>query len=74
MTIEHKIFPHDFRAFTPDGGPNGEHLVGQLGEKSSGDWSWKPGRDKALGENFQTFRGVPPSAAELYRGTYKQAG
>jgi hypothetical protein len=32
----------------------------------NGDWSWKPGRDKRLGKNFVTFRGVPPSAAELY--------
>ena len=30
-----------------------------------GDWSWKPYRDKALGIRFRTFKGVPPSMAEL---------
>lgn len=39
---------------------------------SGTDWSWKPHRDQALGydENstFKTFRGVPKSSAELYRG------
>lgn len=35
-------------------------------------WSWKPARDQAQGygpdSTFRTFQGVPPSAAELYRG------
>lgn len=35
---------------------------------TNGDWSWKPARDRAISENLRTFRGVPPSGAELYRG------
>lgn len=39
----------------------------------NGDWSWKPARDKALGEDI-TLTGVPPSAAELYgRNSYSPA-
>jgi hypothetical protein len=30
----------------------------------NGDWSWKPARDKLLGDKFVTFLGVPPSVAE----------
>ena len=37
-----------------------------LTEMCSGDWSWKPGRDKLLGKDMVTFRGVPKGAAELY--------
>lgn len=37
-----------------------------------GDWSWRPHRDKAFGYGedsaFRTFKGVPKSAAEAYRG------
>jgi hypothetical protein len=79
--VEYKIFSHDNRAFTPHGGMNGEHLIGQLAADSNGDWSWKPARDKALGGHkspyiggFHTFKGVPPSAAELYRTTMHQPG
>lgn len=45
----------------------------RLMEDCMGDWSWKPLRDRALGQDtlfkksdFVTFRGVPPGAAELY--------
>lgn len=62
---EYKLFPHEFRAFTPHGGPNGEDLHGQLVLNSTGDHFWKPARDKALGTDFKTFLGVPPSPAEL---------
>jgi len=35
-----------------------------LNADTSGDWSWKPGRDKLLGDNFRTFRGVSLNGAE----------
>jgi hypothetical protein len=42
-------------------------LLESFGNESVlGDWSWKPHRDKALGVNFKTFRGVPQGAAEIY--------
>lgn len=43
---------------------------------SPGNWSWKPGRDKALGDNMVTFKGVPPSAAEacVREGIHKGFG
>lgn len=54
-----------------DDGEGGSHS--SLFENSlGGDWSWKPARNKAMGygaeSTFVTFRGVPPSPAELYRG------
>ena len=59
------------RRFTP--GEDGGHFSA-LTEACSGDWSWKPGRDKALGDKMVTFKGVPPSAAELYgRSSYSPA-
>lgn len=71
---EHRLnFGNDARGFTPtaaEGDKPGHH--GNLVENSTGDWSWKPARDRAMGygkdSRFQTFNGVPPSAAELYRG------
>jgi len=37
-----------------------------LGGDPEGDWSWKPQRDRLLGKDMGTFRGVPKGAAELY--------
>lgn len=51
----HKIFPHDFRRFTPHGGANGEHLHGHLGENS------------ATGEHVLTRK----QQLEAWRPTYK---
>ncbi|HEV2178370.1 MAG TPA: hypothetical protein VGW33_14385 [Terriglobia bacterium] len=71
-------FPLNFGARTYDptaGADDGEGSRSNLFESSlGGDWSWKPARDKALGEYLRTFRGVPPSAAELYRHTMHQPG
>ena len=37
----------------------------------SGDWSWKPERDKRLGPSLVTFTGNRPGAAESFgRTTY----
>lgn len=78
------------RAFTPsdnehdDGAGQSKLIV----DSFNGDWSWKPERDALLRkrldaarrkdpdapDNFVTFRGVPPSAAELYRSTMHQPG
>lgn len=71
---EHRLnLANDSRAFTPDSGErDGEGTYSNLALHATGDWSWKPGRDAALGENFVTFRGVPPGAAELYgRRSYR---
>lgn len=35
-------------------------------EFATGDWSWKPFRDRVIGEDFRSFKGVPPGAAELH--------
>lgn len=40
-----------------------------LVSECTGDWSWKPARDKALGDAFVTFRGNPPGAAETHGRT-----
>jgi hypothetical protein len=64
------------RRFDPFGGsPDDEGpALSQLIEHCSGDWSWNPARDKALGENCKTFMGVPAGAAELYgRSSYSPA-
>ena len=37
-----------------------------LGGDPEGDWSWKPARDKRVGDKMVTFMGVPKGAAELY--------
>ena len=39
--------------------------AGTRWREEGGDWSWKPARDKALGERMVTFRGVPKCAAEM---------
>lgn len=46
------------RAFMPtdDGDDDGVHSG--VAESAMEDWSWKPHRDKQLGENFQTYK--PP--------------
>jgi hypothetical protein len=60
------------RKFTPGGysAPPGTETAGgftsMLWDDSTGDWSWKPYRDKRLGDKMVTFRGVPHGAAELY--------
>lgn len=53
------------------GETDGAPVLSTLTETCSGDWSWKPARDKALGDDFITFRGVPASAAELYGRQYR---
>ncbi len=37
-----------------------------LVDDSTGDWSWKPMRDKRLGDKMVTFLGVPKGAAETH--------
>lgn len=57
------------RAYDPGHGNDAEgQPLGHSGlvETCSGDWSWKPGRDKQLGDRMRTFLGVPKGAAELY--------
>lgn len=50
---EHRVFHHDNRAYTPHGGADGESLRGHLAENSGGgDWSFKPHRDRAVGDKF----------------------
>lgn len=62
------------RAYTPSDGENDEGGYSTLAANSNGDWSWKPFRDRVLGDDLQTFTGVPPSAAELYgRMSYSPA-
>lgn len=65
---EHKLFSEaNARAFTPTASESdrpGTH--GNLFKNSIGDWSWQSHRDKRIAGNFKTFKGVPPSAAELY--------
>ena len=64
-------FDHRARTYTPAAGENDEGVHSQLVDNSSGDWSWKPARDRALGygptSKFQPFRGIPAGAAELHR-------
>ncbi len=62
---EHQLHLTPARKYDPAaGGDDGEggtysHLI----EFCSGDWSWKPLRDKLLGENFKTYRpGLHPLA------------
>lgn len=74
---EHKIFSAGVRTYTPSDNESSGGFHSSLAEESmNGDWSWKPQRDKRLKsgydkdrayfDDFKTFRGVPPSAAELY--------
>lgn len=67
--VEHSLLPRMVeRAYTPTPGEKdreGNH--GNLAiESLGGDWSWKPLRDKQLGERMKTFFGVPASAAETH--------
>ena len=54
------------RKFTPRGSrdDNPGAGVSTLVDDCTGDWSWKPLRDTALGPNLVTFRGNNPGAAE----------
>jgi hypothetical protein len=64
---EFPIFKHDARALTPHGGSSGEHVRGEMAERAhGGDWSWKPERDKRLGDRMVTFRGVSKGTAETH--------
>lgn len=71
---EHVLHMNGARRFNPTPGTSDATgpLMSLLTENSQGDWSWKPARDRASGygkgSTFKTFLGVPPSAAELYRG------
>ncbi len=61
--------PGDERPKPGDGVPGeataGRHrLVRLLAGDTEGDWSWKPGRDRLLGDKMVTFRGVPPGMPE----------
>lgn len=68
------------RAYSPADGENDEGGYSTLAVGSGGDWSWKPYGHPGARTNhlkqapMQTFRGVPPSAAELYRSTMHQPG
>ena len=42
LATEHRIFHHDYRAFTPHGGSNGEHLRGHAFEDALGSSDWRP--------------------------------
>ena len=63
---------------TPGDGVPGEATAGRhrlirlLAGDTEGDWSWKPGRDRLLGDKMVTFRGVPPSQAELLANVRSQ--
>ena len=73
---EHKLHLLPARKYDPAAGADdGEGgIYSHLAELCSGDWSWKPARDEALGDKMVTFKGVPPSAAELYgRSSYSPA-
>lgn len=61
-TPEHRVASGIFSARKHDPASG---ITSVLVDMSTGDWSWKPLRDKKLGENFRTFLGVPPSTAEL---------
>lgn len=65
---EHKLHLGGSRRYDPDGGASAESGAhfSLLTELCSGDWSWKPARDKRLGKDMRTFLGVPRGAAELY--------
>jgi hypothetical protein len=63
---EHKLRLGDHRGFTPSDNEEEGGQYGGLAAGATGDWSWKPGRDKWLGDRMVTFRGVPKGAAELY--------
>lgn len=74
MLVEHHLrFGDEKRAYTPTSGEaDMAGHFGGLSDGATGDWSWKPARDRAAGygpsSTFATFHGVPASAAELYRG------
>lgn len=74
---EHRLnLANDARAFTPDSGErDGEGTYSNLALYATGDWSWKPARNAQFAQNcMPAFKGVPPSAAELYgRNSYRPA-
>lgn len=74
---EHILHINGPRRFEPSSGTSDEHgpSLSQLVEHSSGDWSWKPERNKHFPQfGMPAFPGVPPSAAELYgRSSYRPA-
>lgn len=63
-TPEHKVHLGGARRYSGIDTATGP-VLSALSDDAMGDWSWKPLRDKALGENMVTFRGVPPSPAEM---------
>lgn len=74
MPAVHKDQLYNPRAYTPnsagtDPGSSQRGYSHLIEESNSGDWSWKPARDRALGDHMTTFHGVPPSAAEICRST-----
>lgn len=67
------------RRYDPGAGADSENgpVQNQFGDIQTGDWSWKPHRDKMLGYDtmfkkckFVAFTGVPKSAAEMFRGRH----
>lgn len=62
------------RAYDPArGDPSRDTMasaISTLFDDCMGDWSWKPFRDRALGDDMVTFTGVLPAGAELYRGRH----
>jgi hypothetical protein len=64
------------RAFTPnEGEAESEGGHSKLWEDSTGDWSWKPGRDKRrLGDKMTTFHGVPKGMPEQLGRARELAG
>lgn len=60
---------HSERAYTPSDSESDEGVGhSKLAEDSlNGNWSWKPERNSAFPQfEMPAFKGVPPSAAELY--------
>ena len=64
---EHRLHLENCRAYLPSEGQEESGVEGGMAANAiGGDWSWKPWRDKQVGENFRTFLGVPRGAAEMY--------
>jgi hypothetical protein len=67
-TPEYRLVLYGARRCEGDGRASsgeGPGLSSLVERSMGGDWSWKPERDKTLGDYFVTFRGVPPGAPEI---------
>jgi hypothetical protein len=80
VRAEREDEPGDERPKPGDGIPgeatDGRHAAKLriLGGDTEGDWSWKPGRDKLLGEDMVTFLGVPKGMPEQLGRAREMAG